>query len=86
MKQVIRHFEQYGDLPLMVEANFSPEALIKLTEYGWKTLLNCSDMIVKCVLAQEILPCTELFFHVRTENGFCCEFNMIPGTILRKNM
>lgn len=38
---------------------------------------SCSDLIIKCIWAGEIVNCTEIILTRRTNEGFCCTFNYV---------
>lgn len=55
-------------------------------ENGFYFMLKCSDLIVRCMWAEQLIPCEEVISQLRTENGFCCEFNMMPATVMRSSL
>lgn len=67
----------------ITEANAHWETKLRLLDYGHRSIMSCEDLIVRCLWAQKFIPCKDVFRHVRTEYGMCCEFNMMPHTILR---
>jgi hypothetical protein len=45
-----------------------------------KLMFPCSDLLVKCRWAGEIVDCRKIFKPTETTNGYCCGFNIIPET------
>ncbi len=46
---------------------------------------SCSDMILFCIWLGETENCTKLFQKVETDYGFCCTFNTIPLSLLKRH-
>ncbi len=45
---------------------------------------SCSDMIILCLWLDNQENCSSLFQEVETDYGYCCTFNTIPLSLLRK--
>lgn len=46
---------------------------------------SCSDMILFCIWLGETENCTKMFQKVETDYGFCCTFNTIPLSLLKRH-
>lgn len=81
---VVQQLVDQGLIPESITENdIPPEMYQKIAQLGVRGITNCSDLIIKCMWALDFIPCEELFRFVRTEYGWCCQFNMMPSTILR---
>lgn len=88
-EDLISHLQNFlADLnklyPSYSQDNVSMESRARVGYYARKGIISCSDMIVNCMWALKFVQCDELFRYVYTDHGLCCQFNMMPMSILRK--
>ncbi|XP_021957283.1 pickpocket protein 28 [Folsomia candida] len=43
---------------------------------------KCDEMILLCMWGGEVRKCSELFYEIETDFGYCCVFNMVPMSLL----
>lgn len=45
-----------------------------------RLMYQCENLLVRCRWAGEIVDCNSIFSTTETTFGYCCGFNLIPGT------